>query len=70
MTYQTMEQIQALPLVLTPAEAADVLRCTPRHVRYMCARGYLRNTKLGREWRISRDSVIEFAGLAETTGIS
>lgn len=42
---------------------ADFLGCTPRMVAKPCETGRLRAFKVGNRWRITRDAVLEFAGL-------
>lgn len=46
--------------LLTSAEAGEILRATPRQVTILCARGDLRATKLGGEWRIAEEDVRDF----------
>lgn len=41
----------------------DFLGCTPRMVAKLCETGRLRAFKVGNRWRITRDAVLEFAGL-------
>lgn len=43
---------------------ADFLGCTPRMVAKLCETGRLRAFKVGNRWRITRDAVLEYAGLA------
>lgn len=45
------------------AAVADFLGCTPRMVAKLCESGKLRAFKVGNRWRITRDAVLEFAGL-------
>lgn len=42
---------------------ANFLGCTPRMVAKLCETGKLRAFKVGNRWRITRDAVLEFAGL-------
>lgn len=42
---------------------ADFLGCTPRMVAKLCETGKLRAFKVGNRWRITRDAVLEFAGI-------
>ena len=46
------------PVVLTTNEVAEVLRCTPRHVRSLARRGVLKPVRLGRSVRFLRRSVL------------
>ncbi len=43
--------------VLTPEQAADVLQLPKRTVLDLCRRGELGAKKLGRRWRIPRESL-------------
>ncbi len=51
-----------LPLVLTAAEAAQVLRLDRRTVTNLLCKGRLRGIKTGRDWRISRAVLMRFVG--------
>lgn len=42
---------------------AGFLGCTPRMVAKLCESGKLRAFKVGNRWRITRDAVLEYAGL-------
>lgn len=50
-----------LPRMLTVAEVAEALRCTPRTVYARLAAGRLRGVRLGR-WLVYRDAVAELLG--------
>ena len=47
-----------LPLVLTIKEAAETLRCSPRHIRNLIDQGELEPFNVGRLVRIHRDELI------------
>ena len=49
-----------LPLVLTAAEAALVLRLDRRTITNLLCKGRLRGIKTGRDWRISRAVLMRF----------
>jgi len=52
-----------LPLVLTAAEAAQVLRVQPRTITNMLCGGRLKGAKIGaKEWRIARAELMRFIG--------
>lgn len=40
--------------LLSPDEAADILRCHPETVKRLCRRGELPAIKIGRQWRLNR----------------
>lgn len=44
-------------LVLTPREAARLLRCRPETVRQLCRAGEIRYRRLGRRFLIHREAV-------------
>lgn len=48
--------------VARPTEAAQLLDCSPRTVMRMCERGELAACKVGSQWRINRDSLMEYIG--------
>jgi excisionase family DNA binding protein len=52
-----------LPLILTAAEAAQVLRVQPRTITNMLCGGRLKGAKIGaKEWRIARAELMRFMG--------
>lgn len=53
-----------LPLLLTAKEAADVLLCSDRTITRMCEDGTLKGCRAGNRWRVNRDALLEYAGLA------
>ena len=46
--------------IIGPKEAADILGVSRRHVLRLASSGVLDAKKLGREWAISRQSVLEY----------
>lgn len=48
------------PDVLTPEQLADLLQVDEKTVRSLAAKGELPGRKLGREWRFSRQAVLEW----------
>lgn len=54
----------ALPPILSTHEAAQALRVCDSMAGKLCRSGKLRAVKVGKNWRVNRDSLLEFAGLA------
>lgn len=50
------------PAVVTAAQAAQHLRCSPKTVRKLCQQGDIRAVKLGADWRIPTEALDEFLG--------
>ena len=50
------------PEVLTAEQLADLLQLDARTVRSLAARGEIPGRKLGREWRFSRQAVLDWLG--------
>lgn len=50
-------------LFMTTEAAADVLGVSPQMVRRLCTTGAIRCARVGKFWRISRDRLMEYAGL-------
>lgn len=48
------------PDVLTPEQLAELLQVDEKTVRSLAAKGELPGRKLGREWRFSRQAVLEW----------
>ena len=57
------EGIRELPPLITSDEAASILRCTPRQIRFMCAGGTFRAVKAAKSWRINKEDVLRYAKL-------
>lgn len=53
-----------LPVMLSTEQAAQVLNVGTRTVGRMCAQGTLKAVKVMSLWRINRDALLEFAGIA------
>lgn len=49
--------------LMTAAQAAEVMRVSPRQVARMCARGELKAVRVGKLWRVNRDALAERLGL-------
>lgn len=62
---QRSVDLGALPPLLTPEEAAEVLRLTSGHVLRLCRRGEMEHTRYGRWVRIPRRVVLRAAGYDE-----
>lgn len=52
-----------LPVLIEADEAAALYGCTSKHIRDQCRKGSIRAVKLGRSWRIHRDSFLQQCGL-------
>lgn len=50
------------PSVVTTAQAAQCLGCSPKTVRKLCQQGDIRAVKLGADWRIPVEALDEFLG--------
>jgi excisionase family DNA binding protein len=56
-------QLDELPIRLRTDTAAGIANCAPRTMRNLCAAGKVKATKVGRDWRIDRDSLLRFCAL-------
>lgn len=54
------EEHAALPLVLTVEQAGQLLQMPPDTVRKLLSAGRLPGRKVGREWRLSQQALIEY----------
>ncbi|RVU97167.1 DNA-binding protein [Coriobacteriales bacterium OH1046] len=52
-----------LPLLLNVRQAAEILNVSEKHVRDLCLDGTIRSVRVGRSWRIGRDSLLEQYGI-------
>lgn len=52
-----------LPILIDVPTAARIRGNSEAFIRRECARGNIRATKLGRSWRIHRDSFLQLCGL-------
>ncbi|MDY4523078.1 MAG: helix-turn-helix domain-containing protein [Atopobium sp.] len=55
--------LQELPPLITSYQAAEILQVTPRQAINLCKENRFKALKIGREWRINRDSLLEYVGL-------
>ena len=53
----------SLPALLTCEEAAQIARCSARHIARMCERGDLRAAKIGKGWKVNRRDLLHFLSL-------
>jgi excisionase family DNA binding protein len=58
--------VETLPLLLTPAEVAELFRTTVRGIYAMRDRGQIPGLKLGRRLLFKRDDVLGIIGLGES----
>lgn len=54
-------------LLLTSAEAAQILRVAQRTVTNMAARGDLKATRVGNRWRFPKAALLHALGAGDTT---
>lgn len=59
-----MSQFDSLPPIIDAAQAAEVLSCSPRSIQRLCNDGKLVYCRIGRRYRVNRDSLLRFAGYA------
>lgn len=52
---------QEQSLVVPVSKAADLLEVCDAQIRAMLKEGLLQGVKIGREWRINRQSIVDFA---------
>ena len=52
--------------LLTVEESANFLRVSTRLVQKLCADGQLASVKVGKAWRIGRESLLRYAGIKES----
>ena len=55
---------QHLPELLSTKQAAQVLNVSTRMVTDLCKEGRIKSIRMGKLWRINRDALFEFAGIA------
>lgn len=58
------ESLKALPLLLDIETARQLPQCSGRHMRNLCSTGQVKAIRCGKHWRVNRDSLLEFCGLA------
>jgi len=54
--------------LITTEEAAKILGVTPAYIRRLCARRTLGGKRYGRDWLMTRKSVMEFAATERKPG--
>ena len=54
------EKLERLPVMLTPAEAMDILHVGKNTIYRLLASGALQGIRIGRSWRISGDALEYF----------
>lgn len=52
------------PAMLSAKQAASILNCSPRSITRMCEAGKIKAVKVVSMWRVNRDALMEYAGLA------
>ena len=57
--------MKSYPELLDTKQAAEILNVTTRPVTRMCEQGKLKAVKVMSLWRINRDALLKFAGLAK-----
>lgn len=60
----TMEEIEAMPALLTTLECASIIGTTALQISKDCARGRYAAVKCGRGWRLNKQKFLEVVGLA------
>ncbi|MFV0321616.1 MAG: helix-turn-helix domain-containing protein [Alphaproteobacteria bacterium] len=53
-------QLNTLPQICTPKEVADFLKVNKRTIINLCLKQQLKGFKVGREWRINKDSIEDY----------
>lgn len=61
----TNVNLDALPGLLTCEEAAQLARCSARHIARMCERGELRASKIGKGWKVNTHDLLIYLDLKE-----
>lgn len=56
--------LKSLPLLLPIETAKGIPGVSDRYIRKLCEDGTVKAVKMGRVWRVNRDSLLEFCGLA------
>lgn len=57
------EGLRALPLLLDIETARQMPNVSGRYMRTLCEEGKVKAVKMGKVWRVNRDSLIAFCGL-------
>ena len=56
--------LKSLPVLLNIETASNIPHISDRQMRKWCEDGTIKAVKMGRVWRVNRDSLREFCGLA------
>ncbi len=56
--------LKSLPVLLNIETASGIPQISDRQMRKWCEDGTIKAVKMGRVWRVNRDSLLEFCGLA------
>lgn len=59
----TIPASATMPPLMTPKQSGDLMGVSTRTVARLCESGKLKAVKVGTQWRINRDALLEFAGL-------
>lgn len=59
-----MGDLKSLPLLLNIETASSIPQISDRQMRKWCEDGTVKAVKMGRVWRVNRDSLLAFCGLA------
>ena len=65
-----MKEIDLVPELISPAEAARLLKMTPQRVRQLISDGKMSATKVGRSWVIPKSEVSRASGETTTSAIA
>lgn len=60
----SVEEVERLPALLSVDDVAQMAGVTDRYIRSVCSKGKLKAKRVGRYWRIPKQSALEFVGLA------
>ena len=59
----TIDEIDKLGALTDIKGVVGILGCSERYARELCTTKAIRAVKMGRNWRVRVDSLLEFAGL-------
>ena len=57
------KDLKTLSLMLTIETAKNIPGCSDRYMRLLCEEKKVKAVKMGRVWRVNRDSLLEYCGL-------
>ncbi len=60
MSVTPIRTAEELPMVCTPVEVGQLMRCTPEYVSRLAAVGVIQGFKLGGRWRFRREDVLGY----------